>query len=811
MKNKIRSGLSRELRSVRVSDSLKSRILAEAAESRFQAEKKRYPLASLAVAAALILVIGLSVATVSLRPENRPQDTVLSDGGGSWVWVSEDDALYHARRSCGGISGAQRMQLDEAKAEGRRSCGACIAGSAKGTPEPAAAEFSAAQTTPNPTAAPTVNPPDAAYASSVPPMRDLGEITSAEAEVVVETTAEPTPEVEVFDAVNVSGSSAASKSAGDTEYVWADSVGDHYHVYSSCNGLLKRMQISKERALVLGKKPCAACEGVMVWKSPKDQYYHADRNCSLDAEGAEQMDEFSASAHGATICPECCLSRVWMTHGGAWYHLYNDCRGMSGAFQISECGAIVSGKDMCPECLGDGVWLTATGQFYHNDQFCSGMRAAQSFSEMGAMALGKEPCPTCVSDEEVLPELDKEVWLTKGGVYCHEVPNCSGMKNAYQTTMKEAMAMGKGICPVCTDAMPVLVLPGDKAYYHTTFPCSGETGEDAKCISMQQALEEGRDYCETCSLIDDSDWETSISTGYMKMSAERGGDYLQVEIYAKKHLAWIFSAEPMTISMEKGDVIELFSDPAYWMTDEEAQALHSGMESGALCGFRGVAHDFYVTVKDEKGNALREAWERAFVGESENMRRYTVLLDLTGLTGAASCEVSVFTREVNWAFNEKGEATISSHTLELTATSDEELGTCTDIWFDQRRTEEIMAMYSYELKIKPTAQADLAWCSLDGTLNMNHLRIGDDAYLIFEMPDVDAESQMESVAALEGEMWLSEDGQPIAFERAAQTDNRNSCVFRLAASVAPGNLAVEFVNGAAYSGPYGPESWTVLY
>lgn len=131
MKNRWQDELRRELKPVRVSENLKVRILAEAERARFRRRRQRMAMA--AVAAVLVAALGLTAALANLRP-SVPDRRSLSDGSGGWVWVSPSDSLYHARRSCGGLTDAQREELSRARAEGRTACPACIS-----TPSPTAA------------------------------------------------------------------------------------------------------------------------------------------------------------------------------------------------------------------------------------------------------------------------------------------------------------------------------------------------------------------------------------------------------------------------------------------------------------------------------------------------------------------------------------------------------------------------------------------------------------------------------------------------------------------------------------------------
>ena len=73
MKNRWQDELRRELKPVRVDNSLKLRILAEAERARFRRRRQRMAMA--AVAAVLVAALGLTAALANLRPAvpDRPR------------------------------------------------------------------------------------------------------------------------------------------------------------------------------------------------------------------------------------------------------------------------------------------------------------------------------------------------------------------------------------------------------------------------------------------------------------------------------------------------------------------------------------------------------------------------------------------------------------------------------------------------------------------------------------------------------------------------------------------------------------------
>ena len=248
MKNRWQDELRRELKPVRVDDSLKMRILAEAERARFRRRRQRMAMA--AVAAVLVAALGLTAALANLRPA-VPDRRALSGGSGGWVWVCEDDSYYHARKSCGGMRGAQREELSRARAEGRTACPACI------------------------TAPATQQPEESSSYESEPP-----EASEAPAIRIEEQNAPYTP---VPDGAEAPGDWTATETLAPSAAVGAAAIDDAASIAGA-------MDMSES--------------GLGVWMTPNGLYYHLDPECS-GMKNAELIALEIAEAEGRPACPVC--------------------------------------------------------------------------------------------------------------------------------------------------------------------------------------------------------------------------------------------------------------------------------------------------------------------------------------------------------------------------------------------------------------------------------------------------------------------------------------------------------------------------
>ena len=274
MKNRWQDELRRELKPVRVDDSLKMRILAEVERARFRRRRQRMAMAAVAA-------LGLTAALANLRPA-VPDRRALSGGSGGWVWVCEDDSYYHARKSCGGMRGAQREELSRARAEGRTACPVCITAPATQQPEESSSYES--------------EPPEASEAPAIRIEEQNAPYTpvpdGAEAPADWNATAEPTPmpTLEPEKLVNGSALTTPVPDGAEAPGDWtatatlapAEAVGA-----ASIDGAMDMSE-----------------SGLGVWMTPNGKYYHLDSECS-GMKNAELIALEIAEAEGRPACPVC--------------------------------------------------------------------------------------------------------------------------------------------------------------------------------------------------------------------------------------------------------------------------------------------------------------------------------------------------------------------------------------------------------------------------------------------------------------------------------------------------------------------------
>ena len=285
MKNRWQDELRRELKPVRVDDSLKMRILAEAERARFRRRRQRMAMA--AVAAVLVAALGLTAALANLRPA-VPDRRALSGGSGGWVWVCEDDSYYHARKSCGGMRGAQREELSRARAEGRTACPACITAPATQQPEESSSYES--------------EPPEASEAPAIRIEEQNTPYTpvpdGAEAPADWNATAEPTPMPTLEPEKRVNGSALTTPVPDG-----AEAPADWNATATLAPAAAVGAAAIDDAASIDGAMDMSE-SGLGVWMTPNGQYYHLDSECS-GMKNADLVALEIAEAEGRPACPVC--------------------------------------------------------------------------------------------------------------------------------------------------------------------------------------------------------------------------------------------------------------------------------------------------------------------------------------------------------------------------------------------------------------------------------------------------------------------------------------------------------------------------
>ena len=463
MKNELKHSLNEELKSVRVDGGLKRRTLTEAAADRAPSGRRNFSLRPLAMAAALVIVIGLTAGVAALRMEHpdlsaQPQPQPLAKGksADATVWARRTDGIYHADKSCPDVKNPEKMTLDEARASGMKGCWTCI---------------------------------------------DEG--------------------------CDLAGG-----------LVWIPKQGVYYHEDKCCSGMENALGVLEIEAQMLGRSACPVCAGgtgeiVMqepfiasmvsqpTWTpatpEPTAAPLFVQEEFGVVESTLPPMQTVAPTAFQEkvvmaqpkptpmptftpTVEPETFFetapeeTHVWMTKNGVYYHTNEQCSGMQGADYVAKSDAVDSGKLRCTVCMNNTVWVLDENVYYHIARYCSGMKDALAVSEQDALDVGKQPCPACIG--WMNESSDGELWMTDGGVYYHTEEHCSGMQNAHNCNVTDALKDGKLPCPTCAKQFAEVWCAEDGGCYHLDEHCADFAG--GQKMTGGEAVANGWELCGGC-------------------------------------------------------------------------------------------------------------------------------------------------------------------------------------------------------------------------------------------------------------------------------------------------------------------------
>lgn len=201
----------------------------------------------------------------------------------------------------------------------------------------------------------------------------------------------------------------------------------------------------------------------------------------------------------------------------------------------------------------------------------------------GLPELGK-PRQDIVLDCQYTPaprlDMNSTMFYTENGVYFHSLPNCSGMMNAEPHSIQEAMATGKGACPVCVNPAEILpyatpavtpcptpepALKAESAvfctekgtYYHAIPDCSGMMYAQKHTIEAAEFA--GKTPCPVCLAADANAWFSSSITPSPMPANMENGMALGIMDGANGEISYLYSQPTLTPANMAADT-EIWDD-----------------------------------------------------------------------------------------------------------------------------------------------------------------------------------------------------------------------------------------------------------
>lgn len=238
---------------------------------------------------------------------------------------------------------------------------------------------------------------------------------------------------------------------------------------------------------------------------------------------------------------------VWVSSTSLLYHRSETCELAEGETlsQTTLDAAKQRQKGECPVCYnGTTYYATSTGKWYHTDKNCSRMSDAVVFPVELADTYGKDPCPVCVTKEKkTLDEVNTsvfitsstedqsgiKVWCTSGGKNYHMTSTCRNMEDAKQVSLKDALLAGKTACSTCCAASGTYVYcRKGGTYFHKASSC-GSSMKNGEKVTLAEALVLGKKQCPDCLPQTSSSTGSNQTTGEYYVYAADGGKYYHIK------------------------------------------------------------------------------------------------------------------------------------------------------------------------------------------------------------------------------------------------------------------------------------------
>lgn len=453
-------------------------------------------------------------ATATVKPEATPigGSPAANTATGNIVFASATGNFYHNTESCPVISAlgetVTQVTLENAKSRNKFACPNCYGGQfyfATSSGKYYHSDYDCSQ-----------------MANAMPYSQEMAEAEGKSACPVCVTKSKSS----LYSTDNVVFINANTRDKSGIE-VWCTEGGTYYHLTSNCSGMVGASKGPLKEALLYGKKACPTCcapSGQLVWCTKGGKSYHAVSNCS-GMENASQVTLAEALVIGKSRCYVCQPDNtanqpaqqtgtyyVYATQKGKYYHINENCSGMTGAVQVPLATMVQMGRPACPDCCAGAdmtVYAAQGGSYYHSYATCSGMTNAVQGTLANALALGYQRCTKCWGDSaavdnsaanssSALTADNVMVYATQSGQHYHTVSNCSGMTGAYYISLRTAVSAGKTPCSNCAGAAQMLVYSTDGgAYFHNNPSCSGM--QNAKRRTLADALMLGQQICPVCA------------------------------------------------------------------------------------------------------------------------------------------------------------------------------------------------------------------------------------------------------------------------------------------------------------------------
>lgn len=512
---------------------------------------------------------------------------------------------------------------------------------------------------------------------------------------------------------------------GGCDWAWVSPSDQLYHAHQHCGGLDDTVRMTLEEARAEGRTACRVC--IPIQSTPRPETDAPDPATASPAPTELPSPTTAPAATEAPMLASTALPTVEATESVELpmpteaaledVIFLEDTDGaempeVEDLLQVSQNTSFASWTGW--------VWVSDNSPSFHADRFCSGMKDAHEETVLNALSLSRSPCPVCTNE--------LYLWATKGGTYLHTASNCSGMENAMQFTIEEALALGKGFCPICIGSQNVCS-SREEGLYHAISDCPGT--RDVKQISLREAEAEEKLPCPVCtSLLDATEWYRQINEGELTLRAVSCGPTLRLEMACDSEFQWIPCDSPEPVDLSSGMLHDLLASLVpYCLTQRQADAFLEAVLSGEARGFRCLEYELSIDEADKQGVVP----DQFFHAESDALHTVLLAEDLDDADIPETVQARIRAYSVACLVLPDGNYSITVEPLSLTlsAQTQQEEGV---LVADVERVPTYFAQHSsIQVPVSPVEGEQLV--ILDGDVRVLLMELDGERYLTADVPD----------------------------------------------------------------------------
>ena len=201
---------------------------------------------------------------------------------------------------------------------------------------------------------------------------------------------------------------------GGCDWAWVSPSDQLYHAHQHCGGLDDTVRMTLAEACAEGRTACRVC--IPIQSTPRPETDAPDPATASPAPTELPSPTTAPAATEAPMLASTALPTVEATESvelpmptEAALEDVNSPEDTNGA-EMPEVEDLLQVSQNTSFASWTGwVWVSDNSPSFHADRFCSGMKDAHEETVLNALSLSRSPCPVCTNE--------LYLWAMKGGTY----------------------------------------------------------------------------------------------------------------------------------------------------------------------------------------------------------------------------------------------------------------------------------------------------------------------------------------------------------------------------------------------------------